>query len=459
MARAGKGTPPPDPKAEIAANLPVYRREVPAHRDRAFLTHQNAQEYRNCTGLNLTDVESLEKLMAAHDDENNHVSTIVAQKIRELKGKLLDLKGEIQGVRQSIKESEDQYGKMRADVDADFNEKKEKILAELRDVEAQLAHYAEWMRISDQFKAHLAGLKSWIHHNRVMCSEGIAETRQNAQAKIEKHRIHLAEAIRQARAESLRLRPGDISDLSTTFLTQSEAHLQSLNSQIASSKHLSVVNQTIDDDNAQLMREIERLSKKNRELKEQENKQKSVIAKLKAVKREFALRETTRLQSRKAAAAQESEDRKREADVRANSLRAQTQEFKMSEEQEAFITFLNECATSVRSVMNDLLGRLTSLTINPANERFEAPRLSAMIAEIREGTSQLEALSETPESRAKHVLTPAAAYFAFSAPFDDSDDFIASEKWSFAKYEQLKPGQQQRTAKIVRIKTAQRPSL
>jgi hypothetical protein len=82
-----------------------------------------------------------------------------------------------------------------------------------------------------------------------------------------------------------------------------------------------------------------------------------------------------------------------------------------------------------------------------------------MIAEIREGTGQLETVSEAPESRAKHVLTPAAAYFAFSAPFDDSDDFIASERWSFAKYEQMKPGQQQRTAKIVRIKTPQRPSL
>jgi DNA repair exonuclease SbcCD ATPase subunit len=459
MARSGKAAPPPDPKAEIAANLPVYRREVPAHRDRAFLTHQTAQEYRNQMGLDLTEIDSLEKLMATHDDTNSQMSRIVAQKIGEFKGKLLDLKGEIQGVRQSIKESDDQYAKMRSDVDAEFNERKEKILAELREVDAQLAHYAEWMRMSDQFKAHLAELKSAIHHNRVMCSEGIAETRQNAQAKIEKHRIHLAEAIRQARAESLRLRPGDISDLSTTFLTQSEAHLQSLNSQIESSEHLSVVNYTIDDENGQLMREIERLSKKNQELKEQEEKQKCVLAKLKAVKREFAERQAADQQLRKAAAAREKEDRKREADVRAKSLHAQKQEFKMNQEQEAFITFLNECATSVRSVMNNLLGRQTVIALNPANERFEAPRLSAMIAEIREGTGQLETVSEAPESRSRHVLTPAAAYFAFSAPFDDGDDFIASETWSFAKYEQPKPGQQQRTPKIVRIKTPQKPSL
>jgi hypothetical protein len=328
-------------------------------------------------------------------------------------------------------------------------------LAELHEVEVLLAHYAEWQRMADSFKSHLSELKSTIHHNRVMCSEGIAETRQNAQAKIEKHRIRLAEAIRQARSESLRLRTGDISDLSTTFLTPAEGHLESLNSQIQSSEHLSVVNQTVDDDNATMMREIERLSRRNATLNEQEEKQKSVLAKLKAIKKEFADRKAADEQHKKSETLRQIKEQKRvEADALARSLRMQRPPFKMSEEQEAFITFLNECATSIKSVMVDLLGEESGPVSVSPNERFEAPKLSAMMSQIKEMTEKVTHLRPaTPSSGTKHILTPAAAYFAFSAPFDDGDDFIASESWSFAKYEPTRPASPQKKARIVRIRT------
>jgi peptidoglycan hydrolase CwlO-like protein len=349
---------------------------------------------------------------------------------------------------------------MTDEVNRDFNEKKEKILTESREVEALLAHYAEWQRQADSFKSYLSELKSTIHRNRVLCSEGIAETRQNGQAKIEKHRIRLAEAIRQARAESLRLRPGDISDLTTTFLTQSEAHLHSLNSQIASSQHLSDVNQTIDGDNSTMLREIERLDRKNQQLKEQEERQKSVLAKLKAVKQEFAERDAAEAQKKRAEAARERQEKKREEEDRARNAPKPKPEFHMSQEQEAFITFLNECATSIRSVMIDILGE-NSTTIAPQpSDRFEAPKLSAMINEIKDMTATLKNTKPKSAGGSTPVLTPAAAYFAFSAPFDDSDEFIASENWSFARYESFKsPVSKQKKPRIVRIRAGPKGTL
>jgi chromosome segregation ATPase len=440
---------------ELANKLPIYRKEVIAHKDEAFFLHQTAQEFRNYEEQNHEQIAVSEKEVIGRSEDNNRMSSIVAQKIKDLKAKLLELKGEISMVRQSIKEAEEQFSQMTTMANSDFTEKKERILTELREVEALLAHYAEWQRMADSFKSHLSELKSTIHHNRVMCSEGIAETRQSAQAKIEKHRVKLAEAIRQARAESLRLRSGDISDLSATFLTQAEGHLHSLNSQIESSDHLSLVNQTIDDDNASMMREIERLSRRRTLLKEQEEKQKTVLVKLKAIKKEFADRQAADEQLKKSQSLRLIEEQKRvEADALARSLRIQKPPFKMNEEQEAFVTFLNECATSVKSVMVDLLGEERGpVTVSP-NERFEAPKLSAMIAQIKDMTPKIgELRPTTPGGSTKHVLTPAAAYFAFSAPFDEGDDFIASESWSFAKYEPTKPSAQDKRARIVRMRT------
>lgn len=444
-------------KDEIPAALPAFRKAVAAYNDSTLLHHQRVKDYKNYETANRDTIEQIEKSIKTRTDDNNRMSSIVAQKIKELKGKLSGLKSDIQSVRQAIKNAEDEYAAMTEDVNKKFNERKEEILAESREVDAQLNHYSEWQRQSDTFKSHLSELKSTIHHNRVLCSEGIAETRQNAQAKIEKHRIRLAEAIRQARAESLRLRSGDISNLSTTFLTQSEAHLQSLNSQIASSEHLSEVNQTIDDDNASMLREIERLTKKNQHLKEQEEKQKSVLAKLKTIKREFAEREHAEEQMKKAVAAKAIEEKKREEEVRARNVPQPKPEFHMSQEQEAFITFLNECATSVRSILIDMVGDESKrLPENDIPDRFEAPKLSAMITEIKQMTEQLSDVKPNTAGSSKPVLTPAAAYFAFSAPFDESDNFIASENWSFAKYEPFKPAtaSQQKKPKIIRVKTA-----
>jgi chromosome segregation ATPase len=376
------------------------------------------------------------------------MSTIVAQKIRELKARLLELKSEIQGVRQSISEAEEQFAQMTEAVDHEFGQRKELILAESREVEAQLAHYAEWQRLSDSFKSHLSDLKSTIHHNRVLCSEGIAETRQNAQTKIEQHRVRLAEAIRQARAESLRLRSGDISDLSTTFLTQSEAHLQSLNSEIESSQHLAAVNQSIEEDNFSMQTEIERLIKRNQQLKEQEEKQKSVLTKLKAIRKEFRQKEEADRELQIAMAAKKALA-KRQAEQKGDAGAEETQ-FHMAQEDEAFLTFLNECATSIRSVMLGMFNKETAPT-TAQEDFFEAPKLTAMIEEIRQMIPQLSNVEPMTADATKHILTPAAAYFAFSAPFDDRDDFIRSEQWSFAKYEPPKQAPQSRP-RIVRVK-------
>ncbi|OHT01609.1 hypothetical protein TRFO_07515 [Tritrichomonas foetus] len=442
-------------------NFKDNQKAIPRLTTNVMLQHSSAKILMNYEDDNMNQIDVIEREILSRTGDNNRMSTIVAGKIKDLKNKLVDLKTAIKGVRQSIQDTEDRFAKQTDEINHDFNEKKEAILAESREVEAQLAHYAEWQRQADSFKSHLSELKSTIHHNRVICSEGIAETRQNAQAKIEKHRILLAEAIRQARAESLRLRSGDISNLTTTFLTQSEAHLKSLDSQIESSKHLSEVNQTIDDDNASMQREIDRLTKKNQHLKEQEEKQQTVLAKLKAIKREFRQREEEEEEIKKNAAKREREEKRKEDEIRQRNMPKPTPEFRMSEEQEAFITFLNECATSVRSIIHDMLGVKSDKPTTAQSDRFEAPKLSSMITEIKDLSEHLkEERPKTTETTGKPVLTPAAAYFAFSAPFDESDNFITTENWSFAKYEPVKSGlpSQNRKPRIIRVKAGTKPS-
>lgn len=436
-------------------NFKNNQKAIPILTTDVMLRHSTNQELVNFKESNLEKVAMIEKAISTRTIENNHMSTIVATKIKDLKSKLRDLKDEIKGVRQSIKDAEDKFAKMTDDVTAEFNKKKDAILSESHEVELQLSHYAEWQKQSDTYKSHLSELKATIHHNRVLCSEGIAETRQNAQAKIEKHRIHLAEAIRQARAESLRLRSGDISKLSTSFLTLSEAHLKSLDSQIESSKHLSEVNETINEDNLTMQHEIDRLSKKNQHLKEQEEKQRAVLTKLRAIKQEFEQKEAEELENRKNAVIHEKEVKKREEEVRANNVPKPKPPFKMSSEQEAFITFLNECATSIRSILLDMLGEQPNKPDTKNSDRFEAPKLSAMINEIKEMTNIIRTTKPQITSARKPTLTPAAAYFAFSAPFDESDNFIETENWSFAKYVPCKPPSvlQHNKPRIIRVKT------
>jgi hypothetical protein len=152
-------------------------------------------------------------------------------------------------------------------------------------------------------------------------------------------------------------------------------------------------------------------------------------------------------------ALREIQEKKRvEADALARSMRPQKPPFKMNEEQEGFITFLNECGTTIKSVMIDLLKtEIVPEPISPT-DRFEAPKLTAMMNEIKEMTQQIAAEPDPTPRTSKHILTPAAAYFAFSAPFDDTDEFIASETWSFAKYEPGRPQSGEKKSRIVRIK-------
>ena len=242
-----KGGVPVKEEPPALTNFKENQKAIPRIEMNVMHQHSNIKILNNLEDDNKRQIEQMEYDISDRNIENNRMSTIVAGKIKELKGKLVELKDEIRSVEDSIQETKDKYAKITEDINMEYTKKKDEIKNEIQEVENQLAHYAEFQRQADSFKAHLADLKSTIHKNRVICSEGIAETRQNAQAKIEKHRILLAEAIRKARAESLKLRSGDISDLTATFLTQSEAHLKSLDSQIESSNHLSEVNQQIDD--------------------------------------------------------------------------------------------------------------------------------------------------------------------------------------------------------------------
>lgn len=431
----------------------------------AMIQHSDADNLRRYADENRKQIETIEKALETRTADNYRMSSIVAGKIKDLKNKLVELKTEIRGVEQSIKDAQDKYAKSSEELTDEFQQKKDSILAESREIEAILEHLADWQRNADSFKSHLSELRSTIHHNRVICSETIAETRQNAQAKIEKHRILLAEAIRQARAESLKLRPGDISDLTTTFLAQSEAHLKSLNSQIDSSRHLSEVNQTIDDENITLQREIDRLTQKNHHLKEQEENQKAVLAKLRLIKNGFKEKEMQERAMKKAASARRREEKRREEEIKAKNAPKPKDEYRMTHEQESFLTYLNECATSIRSILLDILGKNADKKPEEIQtERFEAPKLSAMISEIKTLSSQIGNV-QRPSGKEEviPVLTPAAAYFGFSAPFDNSYTFITSDNWSFGKYDPAATANstnQGKKPKIIRIRSAtKRPSL
>jgi hypothetical protein len=75
-----------------------------------------------------------------------------------------------------------------------------------------------------------------------------------------------------------------------------------------------------------------------------------------------------------------------------------------------------------------------------------------MIAEIKEMTGRIEQGHPVGEWRSAHVLTSAAADFAFSAPFDDGDEFIPSQTWSFAQYDTPKKNRQARRAVITKVR-------
>ena len=215
-----------------------------------------------------------------------------------------------------------------------------------------------------------------------------------------------------------------------------------------------------------MQKEIHKLTIKKQRFHEREEKQERVLNKLQKIKEEFSQREET--------AAREARERKLKAKEAMNLQKIKSREvpkqpkpeFHMSAEQESFLTFLNECATSVNSILTQLLGVEHQESEIEGAERFEAPKLTAAIKKVKELTEILDQtnLSELNiESVKKPVLTPATAYFAFSAPFDDTDDFISSENWSFAKYKPTKPpstaSSTSKKPRIVRIKTAPRQPL
>jgi len=424
-----------------------------------FMEHSMKQELVNQENKENQTIDAIFNNMQNEMTKNSNSISLMFSKYMKKKEELRDLKKSIKGLEEDIEKENALFLQEESNLINDFNSEKEKIMNDTKQVEEQLNRYAEWQRQADSYQTQLSDLKSQIHKNRVGCSEVIAQTRQNAQAKIEKHRVDLAEAIRKARAESLRLRSGDISELSTTFLTQSEQQVESLNSQLEASRHLSDVNDTIEEDNLSMQQEIGRLKKKTVRLREQAEKQKRVIEKLNDIKTEFQEREKEERLIQKMKNDKKKEQ-KIEKEIKERSKPPPKPQFQMTKEQESFITFLNECATSVRSVLKQMLDdNDTSEAPNTQSERFEAPKLSSMIAEIKQLTQKLEQKGHKPDPSRRPVLTPAAAYFAFSAPFDESDEFIPSENWSFAKYQPLKNNQSQnqtqsKKPKIVRIKTA-----
>ena len=454
-----KGAPAKDGKEPPQVSKAQQSKEIKKDKNRLMNLYAKDvslnQDYLNVKTNENKEVKRL------NDEINKENRTINATNMNKLaaiqneKNQLKALKQKIAENEEDMKNAEQLFQAKAKKMTEEFNLKKEQILKESAEVEAQLNHYAEWQRQSDSFKAYLSELKSTIHHNRVLCSEIIAENRQNAQAKIEKHRVELAEAIRKARAESLRLRSGDISEQSTTFLTQSEQQVQNLQQQLESSKHLEEVNETIEEDNMSMQQEIVRLQRKSERLRDQEEKQVKVITKLKAIKQEFEEREMNEKIEKERIKKREIKEQQR---ILAESQKVEPQKppFRMSAEQDAFFTFLTECATSVRSVLKQIVGENGNVVVTPKDDRFEAPKLIAMIAEIKEMSKELDHKPSSDMKDKRPILTPAAAYFAFSAPFDDGDEFIKSENWSFSKYEPCKPTtatNKKAQPRIVRIKT------
>ncbi|KAH0790892.1 hypothetical protein GPJ56_005027 [Histomonas meleagridis] len=399
-----------------------------------MIEHSSAQELSNVEKENLGQIKEIEKIIAAREIDNEKVDISAATKITELKAKIKQLKTELENVKKSIRESEEEQRKKIDQTKTDFIEKKNKLLKESKEIENKLNHYAEWQKQSEEYKSQLSEIKFSIHQNRISCNENINEARQNIQTKMKKHQDILADAIKQARAEALHLQPGDISNLTAIFLTQSEAHLQSLNSQLESTNQMADLNQSIEEENNSLIHEIEEQDQKNQELKDQEEEQNKVLSKLRAVKSEFQEKERILTQRKKKPLKTEHPEKK---NVSEQDTPKKKKEFKLTQEHESFITFLNECSTFVRSV---LIGILHESPKNESNEnnRFEAPKLSSMITQIKEMSDKIDSNLVKDFSGQRPILTPAAAYFAFSAPFDESDNFIESENWSFAKYESYK---------------------
>lgn len=444
-----------DQKAQNAEVAKEFKKDRPRILTKITAEHSKERDFQNLVNDENSLIEEIEKNIEDRTRENISTAKQLFKMIQECKATLKGLKTEIAQVEQSIQVAQEQYDKSSEEVINEYNIKKSIVIKENKEVEDQINHYTEWQRNSESFKAYLAELKSTIHHNRVICNEVIAENRQNAQAKIEKHRVDLAEALRRARAESLRLRPGDMSELSATFLTQSEQQVKSLNSQLESTGHLATVNKNIEEENANTMDEILQLQKSNEQLRLQVEQQKNVIEKLKSIQREFEERDKHDKMMKQIAKEKALMEKKRREEATKENIPESKPQFQMSQEQEAFLTFLNECATSVRSVLKQLLGEDSKSKVTPKDDKFEAPKLTAMVHEIKDMTLKLDANPISKLNCSKPILTPAAAYFAFSAPFDDSDEFIKSEKWSFAKYEGSKPqsnASSQKRPRIVRLK-------
>jgi hypothetical protein len=53
--------------------------------------------------------------------------------------------------------------------------------------------------------------------------------------------------------------------------------------------------------------------------------------------------------------------------------------------------------------------------------------------EIKQMAEELAPVEPMTLNGSQHILTPAVTYFAFYAPFDDSDGFVQSKNCSFAK--------------------------
>ena len=413
------------------------------------------QDYVNVKNDETKTIAEIDKRIKDTNVIKANANAALTEQIKSVVAEIQKKKNEILNNEQSMKDAKTQFDENKAKLINEFNIKRDQILKESKEVEAQLNHYAEWQQQSGAYQTRLAELKSKIHQNRITSSEAIAQSHKNEQARIDKHRIELAEAIRKARAESLRLRSGDISEQSTTFLTQSEQQVQNLQQQLESSQHLAEVNETIEDDNMSMRQEIKRLKTKTERLRDQEEKQINVVAKLKAIQKEFKDKEKSDALEKKKIKKRELIEKKKIAEEEARKKPKPKPEFKMSAEQEAFFTFLTECSTTVRSVLKQINGKDVNTPVTPKNDRFEAPKLVAMIEEIKEMTNLLSSRPQSNLKEKRSILTPAAAYFAFSAPFDDGDEFIKSENWSFSKYEACKPttATKKTQPKIVRIKT------
>jgi hypothetical protein len=94
-------------------------------------------------------------------------------------------------------------------------------------VEGENTHI-QWQRPGDGAKLRLQELSATLRRNRIQSAESLAQTRQSSQTTVERHRLAMADALRKARADVLRLRDGDVTGLTAEFLKKSDARLESL---------------------------------------------------------------------------------------------------------------------------------------------------------------------------------------------------------------------------------------